>query len=344
MSGGNGASDKRGATIYDVARMAGVSHQTVSRFLAGKGGLRPRNRERVEAALKELNYRRSQTARSLATSRTYRLAALGYELSGTGPGKMMQGASQVARAAGYSLDIVSLDPVDDGDLTDALDLLGNRDIEGILATAPTEALDHALEGLRTDAPVVVVRDADLPERPEADGVDPVGVHALMRHLTDLGHRRIAHLGGPPAWVAARQRADAYAHAMRAAGLEPLAVAAGDWSSRSGYAAAPEVLAPGGVTAVVAANDRLALGLMLWLHEQGIAIPGEVSVVGYDDVPEAAFFHPPLTTVHLDFQAIGAAAMRSLITMIEQPDVDARPRFPVPELVPRASSGPAPELP
>ncbi|WP_198663843.1 LacI family DNA-binding transcriptional regulator [Jiangella endophytica] len=343
MSGGTGTADKRGATIYDVARMAGVSHQTVSRYLAGKGGLRPRNRERVEAALKELNYRRSHIARSLATSRTYRLAALGYELSGTGPGKMMQGASEVARAAGYSLDIISLDPVSDSELSDALDLLGNRDIEGVLATAPTEALDRALKGLTTDAPVVVVRDADLPERPYADGVDPLGVHALVQHLTTLGHRRIAHLGGPPAWVAARQRIDAYEHAMHAAGLEPLpVVATGDWSAQSGYAAAPEVLAPGGITAVVAANDRMALGLMLWLHEQGIAIPRDVSVVGYDDVPEAAFFHPPLTTVHLDFQAIGAAAMRSLITMIEQPDVDARPRFPSPELVLRASSGPPPQ--
>ncbi|WP_026257470.1 LacI family DNA-binding transcriptional regulator [Actinopolymorpha alba] len=341
MATDDGRDRTRPATIYDVARMAEVSHQTVSRYLAGKGGIRPHNRERVEAALKALSYRRNYTARSLATNRTYRLAALGYELSGTSPGKVMQGASEVARQAGYSLDIVSLDPMNDTDIGDALDLVQNRDIEGILATAPTETLDRALETLTLPVPTVVVRDADLFERPGSREQAPIGLPALVKHLTDQGHRRIAHLAGPPAWVAGQQRADAYLRAMREHGLEPLPIVSGDWTARSGYAAAPDILRLD-VTAVVAANDRMALGLIRWLHEQGIVIPGEMSVVGYDDVPEAEFFYPPLTTVRLDFHAIGAAAMRSLLTMIEHPDVEARPRFPLPELVVRASSGPVPD--
>ncbi|NQX14009.1 LacI family DNA-binding transcriptional regulator [Microbacteriaceae bacterium VKM Ac-2855] len=328
-------SPTRAATIYDVARLAGVSHQTVSRFLTGTGGIRPANRIRVEDALRTLNYRTNNTARSLATRRTHRLGALVYELSGTGPGKTMQGASDAARRAGYSLDIVSLDPLNDLELTEALDVLNNRDLEGILATAPTDAIDTALRELHVSVPIFVDRGAEV----HADAALPTtGPHAAMQHLIDLGHRRIAHLAGPDRWTSARIRADAYRASIAQAGVAQLPIRAGDWSARSGYAAAPAIF-ESDPTAVFAANDRMALGLMLWLHDNGRRIPEDVSVVGFDDVAEAEFFHPPLTTIRQDFDAMGRAAAETLIAMIEHPGSEPAVGYPVPELIVRASTAP-----
>lgn len=330
-------STTRAATIYDVARLAGVSHQTVSRFLTGTGGIRPGNRVRVEDALRTLNYRTNNTARSLATRRTHRLGALVYELSGTGPGKTMQGASDAARRAGYSLDIISLDPQNDASLGEALEVLSNRDLEGILATAPTDAIDTALSELNVSVPIFVDRG---PVASPGEAQPTTGPYAAMAHLIELGHRRIAHLAGPERWTSARLRADAYREAVTSAGLAELPVVAGDWSARSGYAAAPELFATPDVTAVFAANDRMALGLMLWLHDNGRRIPQDVSVVGFDDVAEAEFFHPPLTTIRQDFDAMGRAAANTLIAMIEHPGREVEISYPVPELVVRTSTGPA----
>jgi DNA-binding LacI/PurR family transcriptional regulator len=325
----------RAATIYDVARLAGVSHQTVSRFLTGTGGIRPANRVRVEDALRTLNYRTNNTARSLATRRTHRLGALVYELSGTGPGKTMQGASDAARRAGYSLDIVSLDPLNDVELTEALEVLNNRDLEGILATAPTDAIDAALRDLNVSVPIFVDRGAEVRT---GEALPTTGPYAAMAHLIELGHRRIAHLAGPDRWTSARIRAEAYRGSTAAAGLAQLPIVAGDWSARSGYAAAAQLFAEPGVTAVFAANDRMALGLMLWLHDNGRRIPEDVSVVGFDDVAEAEFFHPPLTTIRQDFDAMGRAAAETLIAMIEHPGTETDVGYPVPELIVRASTG------
>jgi DNA-binding LacI/PurR family transcriptional regulator len=335
---------QRAATIYDVARLAGVSHQTVARFLTGTGGIRPANKVRVEKALAELNYRPNRTARSLATNRTFRLGALGYELSGTGPSKTMQGASEAARRAGYSLDIVSLDPMKDTELGEALDVLNNRDLEGVIATAPTDAVSAALDALELGVPIVVDRGADLEAMVAAEtangSLPGIGPFAAVQHLIDLGHTRIAHLAGPADWISARSRIDAYERTLRHHGLEPLPLVAGDWSSRSGHVAAIEVLAlqP---TAVFAANDRMALGLMKRMHEQGIRIPADISVVGFDDLAEAEFFHPSLTTVRQDFDAMGRAAAETLIAMIERPGEAPHVPYPVPELVVRESTGPAP---
>ena len=335
----NGSRGPRAATIYDVARMAGVSHQTVSRFLTGTGGIRPQNRVRVEEALRALNYRTNMTARSLATKRTYRLGALGYELSGTGPSKTMQGASDAARRNGYTLDIVSLDPFSYAELTEALDVLSRHDLEGILATAPTDSVDGALRELTLPVPILVVRGADFSDVIDRGEMPDAGPYAAMTHLIELGHRRIAHLAGPDQWRSARERVSAYEYALDHAGLERLPVAHGDWSARSGHAAAAQLFATPGITAVFAANDRMALGLMLWLHQNGFRIPDDVSVVGFDDVAEAECFHPPLTTVRQDFDAIGRAAAKTLISMIESPGEQAAAEYPLPRLVVRESTAP-----
>ncbi|MWV47790.1 LacI family DNA-binding transcriptional regulator [Rathayibacter sp. VKM Ac-2803] len=322
----------RAATIYDVARRAGVSHQTVSRFLTGTGGIRPANRVRVEEALRALNYRTNTTARSLATRRTHRLGALVHELSGTGPGKTMQGASDAARRAGYSLDIVSVDALDGAELDDALATLGSRDLEGVLATAPTDAVHEALQALDLPLPIHIDRGGR-----RDGGASAVGTRLAVSHLLELGHRRIAHLAGPELWISAQDRSRAYEQSLREAGLPALPLVHGDWSSRSGYAAAPLLCSDPQVTAVVAANDRMALGLLLWLHDNDRRIPEDVSVVGFDDIAEAEFFHPPLTTIKQDFDAMGRAAVLTLIALVEDSSRAESVEYPEPQLVVRAST-------
>ncbi|MFT4285046.1 MAG: substrate-binding domain-containing protein, partial [Protaetiibacter sp.] len=153
-----------------------------------------------------------------------------------------------------------------------------------------------------------------PDRPGGIGVDQAaGARLATRHLIDLGHRRIQHLAGPEGYLEAGARRDGYLATMRDAGLAAGAELAGDWSAASGFAAAAS-LDPA-TTAVVAANDQMAIGLIAALADAGRAVPGEVSVVGFDDIPEAAFVRPALTTVHQDFELVGRRAVESLIEQL-----------------------------
>lgn len=318
MSDGDGAAAEvdgggRAATIYDVAKLAGVSHITVSRFLHGYEGIRPETRERVSAAVAALNYRPNMSARSLVTSRSHQIAALVHEIAGTGPGKIIQGASHEAREAGYSLDIVTLDPLDDAVIANAMNHLSMQHIGGILATAPTVPVYSALQRLEAPQPLVIVTARAF------DGSEstPQGPYAVMQYLLDLGHRQIVHLAGPRDWIATSEREHAYRFSMQRAGLEPVEPLHGDWSPRSGYELAEQVvLRHPSTTAIFCANDRMALGVLKRLRVLGIAVPTEMSVVGYDDQAESEFLEPSLTTCRQDLDSIGRSAARRLISLIE----------------------------
>ncbi|WP_108250060.1 LacI family DNA-binding transcriptional regulator [Planctomonas deserti] len=333
------ASPRRVPTIYDVARQAGVSHQTVSRLLKGGSGIRPENRERIERVLKELDYRPNLAARSLATNRSRRIGAMAYEMLETGPSKIIQGASNAAREAGYLLDVVSLDPRSRNDIEVAVSLLAQQDLAGILAFAPTDHLVEVVAESRFSVPVYVETESDdsVPGHPASPNSD--GVRQLVDHLYRLGHRRFFHISGPPAWLSARNRAVAYEGALAERGLTSLGSLPGDWSAASGYEGAMRMPSELGVTAIVAANDQMALGVLRALAERGRAVPDEVSVVGMDDLPEARFYSPPLTTVQLDFENEGRLAVKSLLGLIGDPNALATPVPAPPRLVPRLSSGP-----
>ena len=328
----------RPATIYDVAQAAGVSHQTVSRFLKGFAGIRPETRVRVERALDELGYRPNLTARSLKSGRSHRIGALTHEVTHVGPSRIAQGASVAARGAGYVLDLVSLDVEDPRAVEESLELMAQLDLAGVLALSSTDAMTRAFEATRFRVPALIAVASD------ADGgrTDPAAVHLheLVGHLADLGHRRLLHIAGPPDWPASRLRVRAYEDAVRDLGLTSVGVLPGDWSARSGYDAIMALPHLPEATAYVAANDQTALGVMLALKERGLRIPDDVSVVGIDDVADAAFFDPPLTTLHLEFEAQGRGSVLALIARIEGAD-GAPPELPSPRLVVRRSSGPAP---
>ncbi|GAA1964237.1 LacI family DNA-binding transcriptional regulator [Agromyces allii] len=328
----------KAATIYDVAQAAGVSHQTVSRFLKGFEGIRPETREKVEQALDELGYRPNLTARSLKSGRSHRIGALTHEISQVGPGRIVEGASAAAREAGYVLDIIALDARNPRAIEESLAIITQHDLAGVLALASTDEMTHAFETTAFRVPAYVAAESDgVPDDPRTK-LSSVGLPAVVAHLAELGHRRVVHIAGPHTWSASRNRMRAFESAVEAQGMHSEAILHGDWSARSGYEAIAGLAELPGATAYVAANDQMAIGAMLALKERGLRIPEDVSVVGIDDIPEAAYLDPPLTTLRNDFEAQGRAAVHQLLALIEQSE--PRPvTVPPPLLVVRRSSGP-----
>jgi DNA-binding LacI/PurR family transcriptional regulator len=347
------------ATIYDVATRAGVSHQTVSRFLRGFEGIRPETRAKVEAALAELDYRPNSAARFLRLKRTNRIALLADNMHLSGPARTIAGATRAARDLGYVTDIVSMDGSDESSVRDALDLVLSQQIAGLVLTAQTQIARTAIE--QRDISLPVARDFGF----TIDGSgEPPGNHAgrvAAEHLLELGHHRAAYVAGPGQWLVARERQEGFVDAFAAGGGEVVAVTAGDWSAESGFAAARRLLDDGavgssaaagasggagrpvdaGATAVAVANDTMAMGLLAALAEAGVSVPGDVSVIGNDDAPEARYMVPPLTTVDLDFAMEGVLVVSTLIARIEGREADPAIHVPTPMLVTRASTAPPP---
>jgi len=328
---------KRPPTIYDVAKVAGVSHQTVSRYLKGSERIRPDLRERVVRALKLLDYKPNSAARALATNRSHRIGALTYEFHQVGPSKVLLAASAAARAAGFLLDVVDLDPSDSSAIDDALALLTAQDCAGVLALAATDEMVAAFERIDLGLPVFIAA--------EPDGAVTSGTHlhaeglpALVAHLAELGHTNFVHVAGPPTFSSARNRRLAYEDAVRRLGLRSVGTVYAEWTAASGYAAGRAIAVEDGATAVIAANDQMALGVMRALTERGLRVPDDVSVTGMDDIPESAYFSPPLTTLRLDFASVGQDSFRRMLTCID--GVDRAPvRLRPAELVVRRSTGP-----
>ena len=327
----------RPATIYDVARAARVSHQTVSRFLKGFEGIRPETRLRVITALEELEYRPNLNARSLTTGRSHRIGALTHDLSQVGPSKILEAATDAARDAGYLLDVMTLDVRDTAHIKESIDLMMQRDLAGVLALASTDEVAQAFASTVFPVPVWIETDHDeIGPAPQS----AIGYDELLSHLADLGHKHVLHIAGPIGWIASRNRIREYEKAATRLGMTSHGVIHGDWSARSGYAAVMSLPDPIEVTAIVATNDQSALGAILALTERGYGVPEDVSVTGVDDVPEAAFYRPPLTTLRLDFASQGRGAVEQLLARIE----GRVPPAPPPHdstLLERQSSGPAP---
>jgi DNA-binding LacI/PurR family transcriptional regulator len=325
--------------MADVARLAGVSQQTVSRVLNCSPHVRADTRERVEDAVRKLAYRPNRVARALVTGRSRTLGVVAFDTTQFGPASTLAGIERAAHDAGYSVSIASLASLSAAALHSAIDRLCEQGVDGVLAIAPQESAARALRHLPEGLPVVAT------EAGTQDGVPLVavdqraGASAATAHLLALGHATVFHVSGPPDWLEAQDRVEGWRETLAEAGARAPALLRGDWSARSGYALARRL--PAGATAVFAGNDQMALGVLRALHEAGRRVPDEVSVVGFDDIPEAAFFTPPLTTVRQRFDEVGR---RAVIALLEQIDGAARTgtRTTIaPELLVRASTS-APE--
>lgn len=327
----------RPATIYDVAELAGVSHQTVSRLLKGFSGIRPETRQRVEQALETLDYRPNLSARTLTTGRSHRIGALTYEIDQVGPSRIVQGAAAAARRAGFVLDIVTLDAADEDGIEKSLEVVNQHDLAGVIVLASSDEMTAAFNRTVFRVPVYLSSDEDG-MRGAGSGSLAAAIDEVIEHLYRNGHRRFFHVGGPSNWLAAQNRFVDYREALARRGLESAGSFFGDWSAASGFAAV-EALPPA-VTAIVSANDQMALGALLALDRRGLRVPEDMSVSGIDDIPEAEYFNPPLTTIHLDTVAQGAVALARLLEQIS-PGEFVIPATPPARVVLRASTGPVP---
>jgi len=313
----------RPATIYDVAARAQVSHQTVSRYLRGYNRMKPDALERVERALQELNYRPNASARALALSRSRRIGAIVYGLEQSAPQQFVVGAGNAARDRGYYLDIVGVPAGGEHLLPSAIESLAQSDLAGLLTFAPTVGVRRAVQEARFTIPVWIETENEEPVEGPESTLNAVGVRFVLEHLLELGHQRIAYLPGPDAYISARNRRTAYRRAMNAAALPTEILPEGDWTAASGH----RVITQGftsTATALVCANDQMAMGALLALHRRGIAVPADLSVVGFDDVPEAAYTIPPLTTVRVEFALQGRSAVDGLIDQIEGGETPGTP--------------------
>lgn len=332
---GRPAAGRSASTIYTVAERAGVSHQTVSRYLRGES-LRPANRKKVEQALASLDFQVNDLARALATRAGRMIGALMPAVDDWAPQRLIGGASEAAREAGYLLDVVRVDPGAETSVRDSMRAMNRGSVAGVVVLSPSDTVLEALDLGRLRVPWVVelepqvTDDASALRHPSALAVE---------HLVSLGHRTFFHAGGPQTWLTARNRRDAYHAVLRRHGLDSAGATEGEWGPAAGYAAMQEWAAAGRPSAIVAASDQIALGVLHWLWERGVAVPDEVSVTGYDGIPDAAFYPPPLTTVGIDFAALGRHTVHRLLD--ESADAESRPDLgggPAALLVRRGSTG------
>lgn len=325
----------------DVAKLAGVSPQTVSRVVNQTGYVGTRTRERVLTAMRELNYRPNSAARALVTGRSRTLGVITVDTTAFGPASVLLALERAAYAYGYAVSIASIENVDDKAVLEAIERLERQGVDGIVLNAPQAAVAQHLPRRAGATPFVAIEDVPPTAVPVVSVDQEAGAESATRLLLELGHRTIAHIAGPRDWLAARRRIDGWRAALETAGIEPRPPLCGDWTARSGYEHGRTLADDSEVTAVFAANDQMALGVLRAIHLAGRAVPGEVSVIGFDDIPEARYLTPPLTTVRQDFNAVGRESVRLLLDAIEAPS-DELARFTVaPELVVRESTARAP---
>jgi DNA-binding LacI/PurR family transcriptional regulator len=343
---------RRSPSIRDVARLAGVSHQTVSRVLNGHPSIRTATKTRVLDAIGELGFRPSRAARMLSIRRSETIGVLAAAVgSHYGPASSVSAVEDAARQSGYYATVAHLASAEPDDISAAVEHLLSQDVEGIVVVAPRTSVFAHLMSLPINVPIVAAQG----NQRAAGGIPVVtidqrtGVRKAMRHLIGQGHRKIVHVAGPADWNDAQARLRAYSSAARAARLPVLPIAHGDWTADSGFDVCRALIrawAPGdlGFSAVFCANDQMALGVIHAVREAGLDVPRDVSVVGFDDIPEAAHFSPPLTTVRQDFAELGARCVAQLMDAIRGPEVLPGPRAtdrPVrPDLVVRDSVAPA----
>ena len=334
---------RRPPSIRDVARLADVSHQTVSRVLNNHPSIRPETRDRVVEAMETLNYRPNRAARALVTSRSQTLGILAASSAMYGPASSIASIESAARARGYWVNTANIDATDPQSITDGLAHLMAQSVEGLVVIAPQVRVVRALAAQRLDIPYVTLQSTDV-DPDHTLSVDQIaGARLATKHLISLGHRNIYHIAGPQDWIEAEARMRGFLEEMGANDMPVTPPILGDWTANFGYYAGRELLGVRDFTAIFAANDQMALGLIHAIRDEGLDVPRDISIVGFDDIPEAAHFWPPLTTVRQDFAELGRRAVDLLLGPDRDPDAPRATTTIAPELVVRASTGRAPLL-
>jgi DNA-binding LacI/PurR family transcriptional regulator len=328
----------RAPSIRDVARIAGVSYQTVSRALNNSENIRSSTKDRVLEVIEQLGYRPNQAARALVTSRSRTIGVLTSQVANYGPATSLAAIEEAARDAGYLITTTSLATTDSQSIHDRLEYLLSQAIEGLVVISPQMRVFNAIRDLDIRLPLVTL-DSTGRDGQHSLSVDQTsGARLATRHLIELGHRKILHLAGPQDWIEAEARMAGFLDELIEADLDVRAPILGDWTSDFGYTVGLELSRYRDFTAVFAANDQMALGLIHAFRDAGLDVPGDVSVVGFDDVPDAAHYWPPLTTVRQDFAEIGRRSVAMLLAELSGRSGAGHEPI-LPELVVRSSTAP-----
>ena len=326
--------------MTDVAALAGVSHQTVSRVLNNHPNVRERTRVRVLAAIQELGYRPNRAAKALVTGRSQTIGVVAQSSTLFGPASLLAAFGTAAAEAGFAVSVASIRQLDRESFRAAVERHLDQRVAGIVVIAPVETASEAIGAVADDVPLVMVDGDPALPRPLVTVDQPEGARLATQHLLDRGHETVWHVSGPAQWFDSRGRIDGWRRTLEAAGAEVPPLIPGDWSPASGYRSGLVLARMPEVTAVFAANDHLAMGILRALHERGRRVPEEVSIVGFDDVPESAYLIPPLTTIRPDFDAVARTSLRLVLDGLKGVPLAPQPVSIPPVLVERHSVRPS----
>jgi DNA-binding LacI/PurR family transcriptional regulator len=329
----------------DVAQLAGVSSQTVSRVVNNRTNVDAQTRERVLSAMRMLGYWTNGAARALATGQSRSFGVISFDLSAHGNARTIEAIAAAAQESDYSVNIVGISAATEEAVQRAYTRLTSQAVDGVVLIE-ARILDTATVHLPTGVPVVVADGDPGRSFPAVDTNQAAGARAATQHLLDLGHQTVWHVAGPRDSHAARRRAGAWHAALKDARRTVPPLLFGDWSAESGLEAGRRLAERDDVTAIFAANDHMALGIVRALHEAGRSVPGDVSIVGFDNVRESSCFLPPLTTIHQDFEAVGRRCVELLLHQVPGSGEAASGTVAtiMPHLVERASTAPPPLAP
>ena len=302
--------------MADVAQEAGVSGQTVSRVANGHSNVDADTRARVLAAMQQLGYRPNSAARALRSGRFRSIGVIIFTLSTVGNMRTLEGITVAAAPAGYSITLMPVAHKTQDEVSSAFSRLSEQAVDGVIIVIEAHLIDETTFELPSGLPVVVVDSTARDRFPVVDTDQGQGARLATDHLLDLGHQTVWHVSGPPESYSAERRRDAWEATLLEHGAPVPPVLIGDWTTGSGYAHGLELARDPAVTAIFAANDQMALGVLRALHEVGRRVPEDVSVVGFDDMEEAESFWPPLTTVHQSFGTVGSRSVEALLEQVE----------------------------
>ena len=310
----------RAANIFDVARLAGVSHQTVSRVINDLPNVRPATRERVEQAIAQLHYSPSPAARALVTRRTRTIGLVDPRHLGLRP-DLDRDALQLrgARGALQRRDGERARPTTPKAIRAVVDGLLRQRVDAIVLVVVDVGVLEVVRGLDLSIPVVAAA-STARRSPLIVSIDQYrGARSAVRHLAELGHTRILHVAGPEHAADAIERVRGWRDELAAQRLEIVAAGATATGRRPAATGSAPTSTSSPASAVFVGNDHMSIGLLSALRERGLRVPEDVSVIGFDDVPEAGYLFPPLTTVRQDFAALGELIMQKVLIAVEEPD-------------------------
>jgi DNA-binding LacI/PurR family transcriptional regulator len=303
--------------MVDVAEKSGVSHQTVSRVLNNHKNVSEKTRTKVLKAMEDLGYRPNLMARALVTGKTATIGVLSHDTTLFGPASTLHAVQSAAREKGYKTTIFSLKGEDRDSIIAGIRELMSDAVDGIVIIAPQIQSTKEVSDVIGNFPAVLVESESSASLPSVNVDQLYGAYEITKHLISLGHKSIAHITGPKDWYETEQRLKGFQKAMIENKLEKNNLWEGDWSASSGYEAAVQIIKKKKISAIFAGNDAMALGALKAISQLGFNVPGDISLVGFDDLPESRFLTPSLTTARQDFHEVGEQALAVLLGLINR---------------------------